>query len=126
LAFIRASSLGSASWSPTDPDRIAFTWLPEIGDGGEPTSFLFDLETGPLYSGTQNRSAAWSPDGSWVALDGPDEVIIVDKEGHERYALKPQGDESCSHVTWNPTADLRQLRETAVVRLLLNQTERNQ
>jgi hypothetical protein len=107
LAFIRGSTLGSASWSPTHPDRIAFTWLPEYDGDGGPTSFLFDLDTGPIYFGAQSRSAAWSPDGAWVALNGTDEVVIVDQEGHEHYTLKPRGSDSCSNVVWNPAADLR-------------------
>jgi hypothetical protein len=95
-------------------DHIAFICAGQIWASNADGSELV-----PLTSSEERfKYLHWSPDGAWIALDGPDEVVIVDKEGHERYALKPIGDESCSHVTWNPAADLRQLRESTVVELL--------
>jgi Tol biopolymer transport system component len=116
LAFVNGSSLSSASWSPTRSDLLAFTWLPRVSQDEESSTFLLDLDDGPVFSGVQSRLAAWSPDGNWVALDGPDGVTILDQEGHERYTLGPDEDQSCSDLVWNPAADLSQLRLSATIR----------
>jgi WD40 repeat protein len=113
LAYFSGSFLNQAIWSPTNPERLAFTWLPQAGREEPATTFLFDLQDGLLYTGTGGRSAAWSPDGTWVALNGQDGVVIVDEEGQERFTIKPEGAERCSSMAWNPAADPSQLPVTA-------------
>jgi hypothetical protein len=116
LAYMSGSSLSSASWSPTRSDLLAFTWLPQVSRDEASSTYVFDLDDGPVFSGMQSQHAAWSPDGNWVALDGPDGVTIIDQEGRERYTLGPDEDQSCSGVVWNPAADLSQLRLSATIR----------
>jgi Tol biopolymer transport system component len=118
LAFLQESFLADAAWSPTNPDRLAFTWLPQVSQEQPPTTYLYDLNLGPLYSGTEGRSATWSPDGAWLAVGGKDRVVIVDQGGHERFTLKPHEGESCSSVVWNPAADLSSVKEKSANELV--------
>jgi hypothetical protein len=113
LAYISGSFLSKAAWSPTNPERLAFTWLPQADRNQEPTTFLVDLKEGPLYAGTGGRDAVWSPDGTAVALMGQGGVVIIDEEGQERVTLKPEGTDGCSSVAWNPAADLSRSPTTA-------------
>jgi hypothetical protein len=75
--------------------------------------FLYDLETGLLYSAMDSMEALWSPDGDWLAFDGADGARVVDADGVLSFRLKPLGTAVCSDLIWNPAADLGGLREEA-------------
>jgi hypothetical protein len=104
LAYVDGSFLGGAAWSPTHPQRLAFTWLPQADRGETPTAYLFDLIDGPLYASHGAQGMAWSPDGAWIAFLERGEVRIVDETGQLRFTLQPEGTGSCSAAVWNPAA----------------------
>lgn len=96
----------SASWSPTDPDRLVVAWALSQFVTGRTQAFLLDLHAGPIYTATQSLDAGWSPDGNWAAFAGIGEVIITDSDGQERFhtVIPPFG--WCFELAWNPVADL--------------------
>jgi hypothetical protein len=107
LAFGEYQMLYSASWSPSDPQRLAFTWLSDpsqIAAWG--ISYIFDLETGVVFTDTESWAVGWSPDGEWLAIAGPGRVTVVDKNGGETSILPTDGTQRCDGVVWNPAADL--------------------
>ena len=104
LAFGQGGLPGLAAWSPTEPDRFTFVWPTGLSRYAAPNTYLFDLQTGPIYTGTQKTNATWSPGGVWVAFTGQDGVTIVDQAGQKRSDLG-HGD-PCFEVAWNPAADL--------------------
>jgi Tol biopolymer transport system component len=110
LAYYKRTAISNVAWSPTDPARLTFGWLNQeyLFE-----SYLFDLEAGPIYTATQDRIAAWSPDGAWVAFTGHDRVTIVDQLGQARYSLG--SGVSCSEVAWNPVGDFSGLGARAGV-----------
>jgi Tol biopolymer transport system component len=120
LAYGTGRFLGSASWSPTHPERLTFTWLNSRSQSKGPHGFLFDLKAGPIYQINQSWDAAspalragasGSPDGAWVAFAGQDQITIVGRDGQERYRLENNG--PCFNPVWNPVADLSGLGETS-------------
>jgi Tol biopolymer transport system component len=92
----------NAAWSPSDPNRLAFTYNDYDSDSSG--GYLLDLESGSIYTTTQVLSAAWSPDGEWLAFDGQDQLAVVDQEGQPRSVLNHDCD--LVYPTWNPAADL--------------------
>jgi hypothetical protein len=97
---------GSPSWSPTNPDQLAFSWKADESSV-EFRAHVFDLQRGAIYTATNSAGGAWSPDGRWIGFAGGDGISIVDQEGQSRSILKPG--EPCSDISWNPTADLSAL-----------------
>jgi hypothetical protein len=91
--------------SPRDPDRVAFIWLPKFEQDVAPTTYRIDLDSGALYTDVGSNGATWSPDGSLVALNKKDKVVIIDKAGRVRHKLYPDPGASCSNVVWNPKDD---------------------
>jgi len=98
--------LVNAAWSPTDPDRLAFTWLPQGAGSGVPNLHLLDLSAGSIYSATESWGGTWSPDGAWLALGRQGRVTIVDKDGREHFDIEMPYNDWCYEFAWNPTADL--------------------
>lgn len=43
--------------------------------------YLLDPDSGPLYSTDQVRWFAWSPDGEWLAFEGTQQLVTVDRDG---------------------------------------------
>jgi hypothetical protein len=97
-----------AAWSPTDADRLVFTWLSPEGQpqGGH----ILDLNDGLVFSATQVFQTAWSPDGEWVAWAGEDGVAITAKDGQPAFHVGIDND-LCYRVGWNTAADLSRLPE---------------
>jgi len=109
LAYGTGSLIGRAGWSPTDPNRLVFTWSDQ-GDAEETvTTYLYDLQAGPILVKTGSRDPSWSPDGAWVALGASGQVAVVDQTGRERFTFAPGQDISCMGPAWNPAADLAEL-----------------
>jgi hypothetical protein len=106
------TSLNNIAWSPTDPEQLILSWLPREDGGFDRETVLFDLSAGPIYTATDIRDAAWSPDGAWVALVGKDQIALVDSAGQVRFSFKPPG--ACREVVWNPVADLTRLDRTMI------------
>jgi hypothetical protein len=116
LAYGRGRFI-DAAWSPTDPDRLTFSWVsadtearPESQEEGA-TTFLLDLSAGPVYTATASTNAAWSPDGRWVAFGGNGQVTITDLNGQERFQIVKPHMDWCTEIAWNPAADLSRLDE---------------
>ena len=106
LAFGLGKYLNSAYWSPSNPERLIFTWLDQRGQPEPHLAFIIDLGVGsrPLFeSDTPVSYANWSPDGEWAAAGAQDRVLIVDPDGAERFTL--EGPVMCSDAVWNPAAD---------------------
>jgi hypothetical protein len=120
LAYGNGGFYGNTSWSPTNPDRLTFSWPsgPRLSGG---VSYLYDLNAGPLYTAPQNWNTAWSPDGDWLAFSGQNPLTIVSQEGHARFSSEPGS--SCTALAWNPVADLSALGQAAPVTLTLASSE---
>jgi dipeptidyl aminopeptidase/acylaminoacyl peptidase len=106
LAFGQGKYLNSAYWSPSDPQRLVFTWLDQQARTEPRQAFILDLSGRSLpffESDNPVLYANWSPDGAWAAVAEQDRVLIVDPDGAERFAL--DGPAMCSHAAWNPAAD---------------------
>jgi Tol biopolymer transport system component len=107
LAYGTGRFLGSASWSPVQPERLSFTWLNGGRQGKGPDGFLVDLNAGPIHQAVQSWNAAWSPDGAWVAFAGQNQITVVDQDGQVKYTLEGNG--PCFNPVWNPVADFSRL-----------------
>jgi hypothetical protein len=110
LAYGEWGGVGSAAWSPTDPDQLTAGWSTQLRRGETSNAYLFDLNAGPIYTATSSWDATWSPDGGWVAFVGSDRVTIVDRAGQPRFDLS--SGVSCFTAAWNPAADLSALGST--------------
>ncbi len=112
LAFGQGALPLNATWSPSNPNRLAFAWptAPGMSD-----AYLFDLQAGPMYTATRSWGGVWSPDGAWLAFAGRGATTIVDKQGRARFAL--DSGSSCSAVAWNPVADLSTLGQSITLTL---------
>jgi Tol biopolymer transport system component len=106
LAYGSGSLLGRPGWSPTDPERLVFTWSNQGGEEETTTTFLYDLQAGPILAKVDGRDPTWSPDGAWVALSASGQIAIVDQAGQERFTFAPEKDVACTNPAWNPAADL--------------------
>lgn len=104
--------LNNIAWSPTDPEQLMLRWRPGAGQGFAYETVLFDLSAGSIYTDTDIREAAWSPDGAWVALVGRDQITVVDSTGQTRLRFEPPG--RCREAVWNPAADLSQLERSVM------------
>jgi hypothetical protein len=102
-----------AAWSPVDPNRLLFTWIPGRQAAEWADAYLFDLDGGIVFSARQSWGAAWSPDGQWVAFGRRGRITVVDPAGQERFAIRLPYYGPCSDLVWNPAADLNGLGETA-------------
>jgi hypothetical protein len=107
-----------ADWSPTDPERLIFSWVP-AGAGTtaesreeEAVTHLLDLKAGSIYTATASTNATWSPDGRWVAFGGNGQVTVTDRNGQERFQIVEPHMDWCAEIAWNPAADLSGLDET--------------
>jgi Tol biopolymer transport system component len=98
--------LVNAAWSPADPDRLAFTWLPNGTGSGVSNLHLLDLNAGSVYSTTESWGGTWSPDGAWLAFGSQGRVTIVDSGGQERFNIEMPHSDWCYEFAWNPVADL--------------------
>jgi Tol biopolymer transport system component len=120
LAYGNGGFYGDASWSPTNPDQLTFSWPTEPRLAGG-VSYLYDLNSGPIYTAPQSWNAAWSPDGAWLAFSGQNPVTIVSQQGYTRFS--PEPDSSCTTLVWNPAADLSALGQTVPLTLTLASSE---
>jgi hypothetical protein len=112
VAFGKGVFRGDIVWSPTDPNRLVFTWQTTRDTGSVAESIVFDLDAGPLYTEENVRRTVWSPDGTWLAMVRADQVIIVDPDKQERLVLAPA--DVCSDVAWNPAITATALDPTSV------------
>jgi hypothetical protein len=107
LARGSGAPMTGATSSPANPDQMLFVWPAHVRQVGSPSTYLFDLTAGPVYTNTQSWEGKWSPDGAWAAFAGENAVTVVDDQGRVRATL---GDgTSCTEVAWNPKADLSAL-----------------
>jgi dipeptidyl aminopeptidase/acylaminoacyl peptidase len=109
IAYGSDAVLGAAAWSPSDAGRLTFGWWGERQGQPGPETFLYDLESGPVYSSTTARRAAWSPDGNWLALLDDRGIVLVDDAGQARSTKATAT--ACTDIAWNPAADLGALLE---------------
>jgi Tol biopolymer transport system component len=110
LAYGTGSLLGRPGWSPSDPERLVFTWSNSGSEDEVATTFLYHLQAGPILALADSRDPTWSPDGAWVALSAGGQVAVVDQAGQERFTFAPEKDVACTNPTWNPAADLDALK----------------
>jgi hypothetical protein len=116
LARASGAPVTGAASSPANPDQMLFVWPAHVRQVGSPSTYLFDLTAGPVYTSTQSWEAKWSPDGAWAAFAGENAVTVVDDKGRVRSTL---GDGmSCTEVAWNPKADLGALSGHIDIRLV--------
>jgi hypothetical protein len=104
-------TLIDAAWSPTDRDRLVFSWLPAGSASGVAQAYVVDLGVESVYSVGQGGSATWAPDGRWLAFPGRGQVTITDRDGQEHYTILVPEADSCSEAVWNPVGDLWGLGE---------------
>ena len=106
LAFTAKDPLRSAAWSPTDPDRLVYPGTCRESACQVSWAYIHDQATGtvPIYElPIPVEEIHWSPDGAWMAFVGGGEVVIVDKEGQNRWVPWPGA--SCFDMAWNPVFD---------------------
>lgn len=116
LARGSGAFIADTPWSPTDPNQMTFVWPTDGRQDGSASTYLFDLDVGPVYTATQIWDTAWSRDGAWVAFAGEDGVTIVDQRGRVRSTLADGS--FCPEVAWNPSADLSALSRPVTITLV--------
>jgi Tol biopolymer transport system component len=103
LAYSEAyGELLNVAWSPADPELFAVSWRP--GWEQDPSSYLFDLRFGPIFTSAGSWNSTWSPDGARLVFAGPNQIIVVDQNGQVRTILRH--DHYCSLPVWNPSVDV--------------------
>jgi hypothetical protein len=107
LAFGRGVFLNKSPWSPADPNRLAFGWPSPVSQFGSPNAYVFDLQTGPIYTTTAQWESAWSLDGRWAAFGGSFRVSVINPSDQSHFTLGSGG--QCLNLAWNPVADLSAL-----------------
>jgi hypothetical protein len=106
LAIATEDSLRSASWSPKDPNRLVYPGTCHESACQVSWAYIHAQASGtvPIYElPVPVEETHWSPDGAWVAFVGGGEVVIVDKDGQNRWV--PRHGASCFDLAWNPAFD---------------------
>lgn len=106
----------SESWSPSS-DSILFGSPANSQDGAPLHAKVYSLNSGQTVdlggpSGQSDFSAAWSPDGKWIAIDRDishadgsaprNQVWLVKPDGSSAHALLAEANASYSSLLWSP------------------------